>query len=95
MLVKISDQLKSLRRKSKKSVAECAEKIGVSPSTYRDWEQGRSITGEPYLKIAQNFNVSLSELFGLIENDVAKELGQIQGELETLVLHIKNMRARL
>lgn len=41
---------------------EAALALSVSPSTYREWEYGRAIRGEPYAKIAQIFHVTLSEL---------------------------------
>ncbi len=44
------------------SIGEAAEAIGVSPSTYREWEYGRAIRGEPYGKIALVFHVTLAEL---------------------------------
>ncbi len=41
-----------------------AEELGVSLSTYRAWEYGRKIMGEPYLKIASILGIGLNELFG-------------------------------
>lgn len=43
-------------------VKDMALKLGVSVSTYRDWEYGRAIKGEPYPKIAEILSVSLHEL---------------------------------
>lgn len=44
------------------SAAEVAAEVGVSESTYREWEQGRRIVGEPYTRLAKVFGVSLREL---------------------------------
>ncbi len=41
---------------------EVAEAIGVPSSTYREWEMGTKISGEPYLALSQLFGVSLSYL---------------------------------
>jgi transcriptional regulator with XRE-family HTH domain len=58
----IGIRLKELRVKNHLSVAEVAKEIGVSASTYREWEYGRSISGEPYDRLAKVFKVSLSEI---------------------------------
>ena len=43
---------------------KAAQLIGVPETTYREWEYGRQIRGEPYLKIAKAFGISVSELLG-------------------------------
>ena len=91
----LDKKLQELRQKSKMSIAACAESIGVSQSTYREWENGRSISGEPYVKIANLFGVSLSELFGVKDQDVTHELGLIEEELQRMVSHIKSLRSSL
>lgn len=58
----IGQRLKRLRLKSGLTITEAAQVLGVSPSTYREWEYGRAIRGEPYAKIAEAFHVTLSEL---------------------------------
>lgn len=58
----IAIRLRKLRNKSHFSQKDVAEKLGLSPSTYRDWEYGRKIVGEPYVKLAEIFSVSLTEL---------------------------------
>lgn len=55
-------RLKRLRMEKKLSIKEVCEKIEVPQSTYREWEYGREIKGEPYVKIAHAFEVSLIEL---------------------------------
>ena len=55
--------LKMLRERKGNSVAEMAKNLGISVSTYREWEYGRKILGEPYLEIAIILDVGLNELF--------------------------------
>lgn len=44
------------------TIRNVAEKIGVPATTYRDWEYGNAITGEPYVKLAEVFEISIYEL---------------------------------
>jgi transcriptional regulator with XRE-family HTH domain len=55
-------RLKHLREERDLGVAELAKKIGIPASTYREWEYGRAIKGEPYVGIANALNISLQEL---------------------------------
>ena len=50
-------RLKRIRLKRGMTIEEAARKIGVAASTLRDWEQGRKILGEPYVKIAMIYDV--------------------------------------
>lgn len=93
--LKISERIKELRSKSNKTVASCARAIGVSSSTFRDWEQGRSISGEPYIKMARLFGISLSELFGIKDGDLSIELKSIEDQLSHLKDHVRNIRSGL
>ena len=94
----ISKRLKKFRELRNLSIKETAALIGVPESTYREWEYGRAIRGEPYLKIAQAFSISLDDLLG--ENKSSpdayeKEFEKIIEELSKLHLrlsHIKNKR---
>ena len=78
----IGNRLKKFRKAKGLSVKEVARHVGVAESTYRDWEYGRMIKGEPYLKIAEVLGVSLSSLFDDSIDDVnvhvAKHLDVIQ-----------------
>lgn len=58
----LAKRLVRLRKERELSVSAVAQKIGVSTSTYREWEYGRKIRGEPYAQLAQVFDISLSEL---------------------------------
>lgn len=55
-------RLKRLRVEKGFKVKDIAEKIQVSVSTYREWEYGRSIKGEPYAKLAEVLGVTIEEL---------------------------------
>lgn len=59
---KISERIRKLRERSGLTQKAIAEKIAVPNSTYRDWEYGKQIVGEPYVKLAEIFGVSLSTL---------------------------------
>lgn len=64
-----------------------AEKIRVPVSTYREWEYERAILGEPYQKLAEVFEVSLSELITGTKPQFVKSIERVQGiqrELEEL-----------
>ena len=56
-------RLKHFRTRKGLTLSQVARLVGVSESTYRDWENGRQIKGEPYPRLATAFEVSLSELF--------------------------------
>jgi transcriptional regulator with XRE-family HTH domain len=55
----IGKRLKELRKKCRKTAKQVALEVGVSDSTYRDWEYGRRILGEPYGKLAKSLDTSL------------------------------------
>lgn len=84
----LSERLKKYRLRRKLSQKQVAEALKVPPSTYRDWEYGKKIVGEPYMKLAEIFEVSLSELLTGKQNS-SKELLIIVQSLGELV---KNLR---
>lgn len=59
---KIGKRLKRLREAKNLSQQFVATEIGVPPSTYRDWEYGKQIVGEPYSALADVLGVSVHEL---------------------------------
>ncbi len=82
-------RLQRFRYEKNLSVADIASSVGVAPSTYREWELGRAITGLPYKALMSKFNVSPSELFGIegaAQNEVLEKLRAI----EKLILEIKS-----
>lgn len=58
----LGKRLNRLRLERSLTTIEVAKAIGVSSSTYREWEYGRAIRGEPYEKLAIVFGVGLLEL---------------------------------
>ena len=88
-------RLKSLRIKKGLSISECAKALSVSPSTYREWEYGRSIIGEPYPKMAELFEVSLSDLFGYPRSEVQQHFLLLEKELQDLSNFARNIRLHL
>ena len=69
-----------------------AEGLGVSESTYRSWEYGSPIRGEPYEDIAKFYGVSLNYiLFGHnhgVER-LKKQIQQLREELKKLQTEIE------
>lgn len=84
----ISEILRKRRQELKKKPSEVAEIVGVSESTYRDWENGRKIQGEPYKLLAQALDLSILELLEVetIEHQFIKEA------LVEIERHVKNIR---
>jgi transcriptional regulator with XRE-family HTH domain len=85
----IGSKLKHLRQQNRLSAKDVADELGVAESTYRDWEYGRAINGEPYVALARIFKVSLSEL---LSSEITKEKDYILQSLrkiEALVMDIK------
>ena len=80
----ISERLKQYRTMKSYSVREVASKLGVSPSTYRSWENGVSISGEPYLNLAKIFDISLTELLTGEKNEAVKTLEIIEEYIKQL-----------
>ena len=78
--MKIGMRMQRLRVQQDLSVKEVALKAGVPLSTYRDWENGREIKGEPYVKIAEALNVSL---YTLMTGESANP-STIYGELDKI-----------
>lgn len=89
-----NERLRKLRELRGLSVREVARAIGVAESTYREWEYGRSIKGEPYLKLAQALGVSLEEIFGAKNSERAAEqiIENIFQDLRTLRLILQKER---
>lgn len=87
----LGSRLQRLRRDRDFTIAEVARRLGVSTSTYREWENGRAIRGEPYVKLRDLYQVSLETL--LTGKDA--DHGQIFREIEAIDLHVKNLRSEV
>lgn len=83
----LNKRLRVLRTKKGLTMKEVAQAVEVPLSTYREWEYGRAIQGEPYTKIAKALSISLSELLtGRSGNSEAWR------EIEKIEEHVKNLR---
>jgi transcriptional regulator with XRE-family HTH domain len=91
----LSKKLRQLREDRSLTILQCAKAVGVSPSTYRDWEYGRSISGEPYLKIAEVLGVSLSELLGSQPHKNLHELEMLETTLVDTLHRVRRLKAVL
>lgn len=84
-------RLKNLRLKRNMTVVDFAEQIAVPGSTYAEWEAGRQIQGEPYLRIAKACQISLHELFtgGKPQaNQLAEKFELIEGQFRDLKIQL-------
>lgn len=84
----LSIRLKKLRKSKGLTISELSQKTGISPSTYKEWEAGRQIRGEPYHKLALAFEVSIHELI-TGQKPSAREALVMLDEVESLIQRIK------
>lgn len=83
----MSRKLKELRLRKGFSMREAAKRIGIPETTYREWEYGRAIQGEPYTKIAQVYDIRLNDLFGVTnhhENSLEQNLERLISDLHRI-----------
>ena len=63
---KFGNRLKTLRFEKSYKQEEVAKKLGIPPSTYANWEQGRTEPSiEDIYKLSEVFNVDANELFDI------------------------------
>ncbi len=63
----MSERLKRLRTAKGTKVEDFARQLGIPATTYREWEKGRAIQGQPYIEISKALDVSLGNLLGVPE----------------------------
>ena len=80
----IGKRLKTYRLRKNLSVKKVADLVGIPPSTYRDWEYGRLIMGEPYEKLAGVFDVSITELVTGREPELSETIKSLESALADL-----------
>ena len=87
------NRLRSLRKKKNLSIEKVSEIIDVAPSTYREWEQGRSIRGEQtYFLLASLFEVSVYHLLtgeSFDSNDFLTRLEEIEQKIQRVRMDLK------
>jgi len=92
---KIGSRMKRLRESQGLRLKEVAAKAKVAPSTYREWEYGREIKGEPYVKIAEALNIGLYELLTGEKGKSSKlvdEISKIEGSCQILRKHLESLQ---
>jgi len=87
----ISLRLKSLRTQKDLSIQQVCQMIDVPISTYREWEGGRQILGEPYVRIAQAFEVTL---YHLLTGESSKTQNSMD-LIEKIELDLKQLKRNL
>ena len=87
----LGERLRHLRNKQNLTASEVAQAIRVSVSTYREWENGRSIRGEPYVELAKILQVSIPELL----TGEHRELSKIFSEFDELEKKLKKFKETL
>ncbi|AUN97433.1 hypothetical protein C0V70_04780 [Bacteriovorax stolpii] len=87
----ISKRLKRFREARNLTMREAAKRIGVPETTYREWEYGRAIRGEPYVNIARAFEVTLEDLLG----DPGISNASYDTEFDNLIEEILKLKARI
>ena len=79
-----SERLKRLRLHNALSIRDVASALGVSPSTYRAWEYGVQIKGEPYVALAKVFQVGLLELLTGESPEIESHLKIIEKSVQSI-----------
>jgi transcriptional regulator with XRE-family HTH domain len=83
-------RLRSLRVLHRLSLKEASLLIGVPVTTYRDWEYGKRIQGQPYINIARAFGITLNQLFGVDDSDLT-----LEQKLDAAINELQQVRSAL
>lgn len=86
-----STRLKNMRLEAKLSLKEMAGRLKVPVTTYREWEYGRTIRGQPYVRMAEILEVSVVEL---LTGKKPSRQGVFK-ELEAVDRHLSALRKEL
>ncbi|QLY26515.1 helix-turn-helix domain-containing protein [Bdellovibrio sp. KM01] len=91
----LATRLKRMRTQKEMSAQQIADQAGIPVTTYREWENGRQILGEPYEKLSKALDVSLFELMTgrkpknadlfLKLEEVEKTLSELRSQLGNLL----------
>ena len=86
----LGKRLRKLRVDKGLKASQVALLLNVPTSTYRDWENGVAIRGEPYVALAEIFGCSLHHL--LTGEEVKRsEVWQTFGRLSSELAHLKKL----
>lgn len=88
-ILEFAKHLKKLRENRKLSIRQTAKLVGVPESTYRDWEYGNAIQGEPYPQIAKAFGITLNELFGVTDDE------SVDAQLDKIIAITHTVKSKL
>lgn len=78
----LGERLRQLRMEKAQSLKEIAGQLGVSLTTYREWEEGRRVPAEYLPNLANIHSVSITALLGL-ENEAELELKRALSQFES------------
>jgi transcriptional regulator with XRE-family HTH domain len=91
--MKMATRLKKLRTDKGLTIRDVAAAIKVPISTYRDWEYGKAIRGEPYQNLAELFEVTLDELLIGYPREKPEFLSHLLEAQKSLELAIRAAKA--
>lgn len=86
--IELGHRLRLFRVNRGLSIESVATKVGVAPSTYREWENGRAVSGNPYAKISDALGVGVYQILG-IHDESKNQLFACLVELEKSIQHLK------
>lgn len=84
----LSKRLKFHREIKGLSIRDVAAIVKVSPSTYRGWEFGAEIKGEPYFILSSLYNVSLNYLLTGKMSSIEKQLELIEKAIREIKMEM-------
>ena len=87
----LAKKIRAIREKKKMTMKETAKKVGVSVSTYRDWEYGRKIPASRISKIAKALAISTNELLEELSKKDSKHLEQAIFLIEEALKSLKKI----
>lgn len=85
--IELGKRLRRFRTEKRLTIEVVSKQIGVAPSTYREWESGRAITGNPYAELAVALGVSVYQILGIEDRSrdaINKYVEDIEGLLHRL-----------
>ena len=83
-------RLALFRKRKGYSIRKTAELANVNEVTYRQWEYGAEIRGEPYPDLARVFGITLEELFG-----VSSEESSAKEEVDKIISALHSLKSKL
>lgn len=87
----IHERLRKFRLKAGLTLQQVSDRTGIPVSTYKEWENGRQIRGEPYLLLARVYQVSLQELI----TGEKTQLGPVLEKLDSMIGEIEAVKRDL